>query len=72
LGVNAIAAEDGPVSFVQHLFNISEILEQTSKVVLVIGMERVVRDVEAATFVAQAQARLGALSVAVVCALLRT
>jgi glycerol-3-phosphate dehydrogenase subunit C len=64
LGVNVIAAEDGTVFFVQHLFNISEILEQASQVVLVIGVERVVRDREAAAFVARAQARYGALSVA--------
>jgi glycerol-3-phosphate dehydrogenase subunit C len=64
LGVNVIAAEDGTVCFVQHLFNISEILEQVSKVVLVIGVERVVRDRDAAMFVARAQARYGALSVA--------
>ena len=63
-GVNVIAAEDGTVFFVQHLFNISEILERASKVVLVIGVERVVRDRDAATFVARAQARYGALSVA--------
>jgi glycerol-3-phosphate dehydrogenase subunit C len=64
LGVNAIAAEDGTVFFVQHLFNISEILEQASKVVLVIGVERVVRDRDAAMLVARAQGRYGALSVA--------
>jgi glycerol-3-phosphate dehydrogenase subunit C len=64
LGVNAVAAEDGTVCFVQHLFNISEILSRAREVVLVIGVERVVRDRDAAMFVAQAQARYGALSVA--------
>jgi glycerol-3-phosphate dehydrogenase subunit C len=64
LGVNVIAAEDGTVCFVQHLFNISEILEQASTVVLVIGVEHVVRDRDAVMFVAQAQARYGLLSVA--------
>ncbi|MFQ5857637.1 MAG: heterodisulfide reductase-related iron-sulfur binding cluster [Anaerolineae bacterium] len=64
LGVNVIAAEDGTVYFVQHLFNISEILEQASQVVLVIGVERVVRDRDAAMFVARAQARYGVLSIA--------
>jgi glycerol-3-phosphate dehydrogenase subunit C len=64
LGVNVIAAEDGTVFFVQHLFNISEILGRASKVVLVIGVERVVRDRDAAVFTARAQARYGALSVA--------
>jgi L-lactate utilization protein LutB len=64
LGVNVIAADDGTVFFVQHFFNISEILEQASQVVLVVGVERVVRDRDAAAFVARAQARYGVLSVA--------
>jgi len=64
LGVNAIAAQDGTVVFVQHLFNISEILARASKVVLVVGVERVVRDYDAAEFMARAQARYGARSVA--------
>ena len=64
LGVNAIAAKDGTVFFVQHLSNISEILGRAGKVVLVVGVERVVRDWDAAAFVARAQARYGTLSVA--------
>ncbi|OQY21414.1 MAG: sn-glycerol-3-phosphate dehydrogenase subunit C [Anaerolineaceae bacterium 4572_32.2] len=64
LGVNVAAAKDGTVFFVQHLFNISDILERASKIVLVIGVERVVRDRDAAAFVARSQARYGALSVA--------
>jgi len=64
LGVNIIAAKDGTVFFVQHLFNISEILARASQVVLVVGVERVTRDRDAAEFVAQAQARYGTLSVA--------
>jgi Fe-S oxidoreductase len=64
LGVNVISAQDGTVFFVQHLFNISEILGRASQVVLVIGVERVVRDRDAATFVARSQARYGALGVA--------
>jgi glycerol-3-phosphate dehydrogenase subunit C len=64
VGVNVIAADDATVCFVQHLFNISEILGRSGKVILVIGVERVVRDRDAATFVARAQARYGSLSVA--------
>lgn len=64
LGVNAIAAEDGAVFFVQHLNNITEILARASKLVLVVGVEHVARDRDAASFVARAQARYGALSVA--------
>lgn len=64
LGVNAIAAEDRTVCFVQHLFNISEIVRQASDVVLVVGVERVVRDRDAAALVARSQARYGVTSVA--------
>ena len=64
LGVNVVAAEDGAVIFVQHLFNITEALRQASRVVLVIGVERLVRSQDEATFVARAQARYGLLSVA--------
>ncbi len=64
LGVNAISAEDGAIHFVQHLDNISQILARASKVVLVVGVEHVARNREAATFVARSQARYGALSVA--------
>ena len=64
LGVNVIAAEDGTIFFVQHLFNISDILGRASKIVLVIGIERVVQDRDAAAFVARSQARYGTLSVA--------
>ena len=64
LGVNAIAAEDGAVFFVQHLSNITEILARASKLVLVVGVDHVARDRDAAALVARAQARYGALSVA--------
>jgi glycerol-3-phosphate dehydrogenase subunit C len=64
LGVNAIAADDGAVFFVQHLGNITEILARASKLVLVVGVEHVARDRDAAALVAKAQARYGALSVA--------
>ncbi len=64
LGVNAISAEDGSVHFVQHLDNITQILTRANKVVLVVGVEHVVRNRDAAAFVARSQARYGALSVA--------
>jgi len=64
LGINAIAAEEGAIFFVQHLGNITEILAQASTLVLVVGVEHVVRDRDAAALVARAQARYGALSVA--------
>ncbi len=64
LGVNAVAAEEGAVFFVQHLGNITEILARASKLVLVVGVEHIAPDRDAAALVARAQARYGALSVA--------
>jgi L-lactate utilization protein LutB len=42
LGVNAIAAEDGTVFFVQHFRNISKAFEQAQKLVLVVALDKVV------------------------------
>ncbi|RLB08194.1 MAG: hypothetical protein DRG50_00590 [Deltaproteobacteria bacterium] len=50
LGVNAVSAEDGSVFFLQHMANISKDLEQAKKIILVIGLEKVVKDREAALF----------------------
>ncbi len=50
LGVNAISAEDGSVFFLQHFSNISKDLEQAKKVILVVSLEKIVPDREAALF----------------------
>ncbi len=50
LGVNAISADDGSVYFLQHMSNISKDLEQAKKVVLVVSLEKILKDREAAFF----------------------
>ena len=50
LGVNAASARDGSVFFLQHLSNISESLEQARQVVLVVGIDKLVKDREDAAF----------------------
>ncbi len=42
LGVNAASAEDGSIFFLQHSANISTILRQARKLILVIGLEKIV------------------------------
>jgi L-lactate utilization protein LutB len=50
LGVNAISAEDGEVFFLQHMSNISHDLQQAKKIILVVGLEKVLKDRETALF----------------------
>jgi L-lactate utilization protein LutB len=50
LGVNAISAADGSVCFLQHMSNISKDLEQAKKVVLVVSLEKILKDREEALF----------------------
>jgi len=64
LGVNAVSAEDGAVFFVQHLRNISETLGRAQKVILLVGLDKIVRNRAAAELVARAMARFGAASIA--------
>jgi glycerol-3-phosphate dehydrogenase subunit C len=64
LGVNAIAADDGTVCFVQHLNNISEALTRASRVILLIAENKIVPDAVAARLITQAMARFGAPTVA--------
>ncbi len=46
LGVSAACAQDGSVFFVQHSSNISQTLEQAAEVVLVVGLDKVVKTEE--------------------------
>jgi L-lactate utilization protein LutB len=48
LGVNAASAEDGTLYFLQHMSNISKDLEQARKIILVVSVEKVLKDKEAA------------------------
>jgi len=50
LGVNAASAADGTLFFLQHMSNISKDLEQARKIILVVSVEKVLKDKEAALF----------------------
>jgi len=50
LGVNAIAAEDGTVFFLQHFSNIYNDLTQANKVILVVGLDKLVKSRQDAAF----------------------
>ncbi|UCC66520.1 MAG: hypothetical protein JSW32_00820 [Deltaproteobacteria bacterium] len=63
LGVNAISAEDGFAFFLQHMSNISKDLQQARKIVLVVSLEKVVQDREAASFQTRSMGIFGLESV---------
>ena len=64
VGVNAVSAADGTVFFVEHLSNISRLLRQSQKVVLLVGLDKLAPSAEEARFVAQATALFGAPTIA--------
>ena len=62
-GVNAISSEDGSIFFVQHFDNISEFLKSAKKTILVIGIEKIVKDREQALFISKSAALFGLKSI---------
>lgn len=50
LGVSAASAEDGSIVFLQHSSNISKSLEQARHIILVVGLDKVVKSREDAVF----------------------
>lgn len=50
VGVNAVSAEDGQVFFLQHFSNISEDLNEAKKVILVVAIDKIVKNWEDAAF----------------------
>lgn len=63
LGVNAASAEDGTLYFLQHMSNISKDLEQARKIILVVSVEKVLKDKEAALFHARSMGIFGLESI---------
>lgn len=62
MGVNAASASDGAILLMQHGHNISDIFTQTREIVLVIGIDKIVSDREAAAFQTQGMALYGSES----------
>jgi len=50
LGVNAISAEDGTVFFLEHFSNIYNDLKQAKKIIMVVGLDKVVKNGQDAAF----------------------
>ncbi len=63
LGVNAISAQDGTVFFLQHFRNIYNDLNLAKKIVLIVGLDKIVKDKEAAAFQAKCMGMFGAETV---------
>ena len=63
LGVNAIAAEDSTVFFLEHFSNIYKDLRQASKVILVVGLDKIVKTRQEAAFQTQCMGIFGMESV---------
>ena len=63
LGVNAIAAENGTVFFLEHFSNIYKDLRQASKVILVVGLDKIVKTRQEAAFQTQCMGIFGMESV---------
>jgi len=63
LGVNAISAEDGTAFFLQDFSNIYKDLRQAEKVILVVGLDKIVKSREDAAFQTKCMGMFGAESV---------
>ncbi|NQT74623.1 MAG: lactate utilization protein [Chloroflexi bacterium] len=59
LGINAISAEDGTVVLFQHMHNISEVFTQAKRLVLVVGIDKIVENLDAAIFQNKCMATFG-------------
>ncbi len=63
LGVNAISAEDGTTFFLEHFTNIHKDLELANKVVLIVALDKIVKNREEAAFQAECMGIFGMESV---------
>jgi len=63
LGVNAASAEDGSLFFLQHSSNIGNLLRQAGRLILVIGLEKIVQSRADALFQTQCIGTFGMESV---------
>lgn len=59
LGVNAVSAKDGAVVLLQHMHNISQVFTQADKLILVVSLDKIVEDTDAALFQTMCMAFFG-------------
>jgi Fe-S oxidoreductase len=60
LGINAISAEDGSVVLLQHMSNIGRVFERAADIVLVAGIDKIVKNLDDAVFQTKCMAVFGA------------
>ena len=63
LGANAVSSIDGSFFFVQHFRNITNMMQFANKTILVISIEKIVKDYEQALFISRATGFFGLKSV---------
>jgi L-lactate utilization protein LutB len=59
LGVNVVSADDGAVFLLQHMHNIKDVFEQSKKLILVVGIDKIVRNSEDALFMTRCMGAFG-------------
>jgi Fe-S oxidoreductase len=59
LGVNAVSAEEGTILMLQHMHNISKVFEQAMEIILVVGLDKIVKSLEDAIFQTKCMAIFG-------------
>ncbi|MEE8470636.1 MAG: heterodisulfide reductase-related iron-sulfur binding cluster [Dehalococcoidia bacterium] len=65
LGVSAISSQEGAVLMLQHMGNISKVFEQARAIVLVASLDKVVKNLDDATFQTRCMASFGYEALAV-------
>ena len=60
LGINAISAEDGSIVLLQHMSNIGRVFERAADIVLVAGVDKIVKNLDDAIFQTKCMAVFGA------------
>jgi L-lactate utilization protein LutB len=59
IGANSVSSEDGSFFFIQHFNNISSLISQSKEAILVVGLEKIVKDYEQAKYLSQAAGMFG-------------
>jgi L-lactate dehydrogenase complex protein LldF len=59
IGANAVSSSDGNFFFVQHFNNISSLISQSKETILVVSLEKIVKNFEQARFISRASGFFG-------------
>lgn len=59
IGANSVSSNDGSFFFVQHFKNISSLISQSKETILVVSLEKIVKDYEQAKYISRASGMFG-------------